>query len=309
MKQLRWLVILLVLCLTVLMNIERLDFGGTDLITLSPFVYLLASGGVVAVLVLQPRLRWPPYILVAIMVLVYSVLQLFLFNDHPILGGIATYVTVTEVTFVTIVIVLGAKLSNVLSEFEAIVQKLILPEIGPRVTRLDDAMERVTLELNKSRRHKRPLGIIVVKPSVESIQDWFDHLVKEIRLALTTRYLLNLLAAKMVAITRRSDFLIKDKAQRRFIIVCPETDATELPELCERIKAIDDAKLAGVNIECGIASFPDGALTFEELLEEAERQLENSQNASDVPQTVAEIKVFHGHGKSTTKKKRYRNVE
>jgi GGDEF domain-containing protein len=304
MKQLRWLVILLVLCLTVLMNIERLDFGGTDLINLSTFVYALGSGGIVAVLVLQPRLQWPPYILAAIMVLVYCILKLFVFNDHPILGGIATYVTVTEVTLLTVVVMLGARLSNVLSDFESVVHQLIFPEIGSRVTKLDEATERITLELNKSRRHNRPLGIIVVKPSVESIQDWFNHLVNEVKLALTTRYLLNLLATKMVAITRRSDFLIEDTARRRFIIVCPETDAKELPELRERIKAINDAKLAGVNIECGIASFPNGALTFEELLKEAERQSENSQNTTDVSEFEAEIKVPHDHQRSTTRKKR-----
>ena len=304
MKQLRWLIIVLVAWLTVLMNIERLDFGGVDLINMSTFVYGLGSGGLVAVLVLQPRLCWPPSLLAAIMVLVYAVLKLVVFNDRPILGGIFTYVSITEVTLLTVVVLLAARISNVLSEFESVVDRLIFPEIGSRVTRLDEAAERITMELNKSRRHNRPLGVIIVKPSVESMQEWFSHLVKEVKLALTTRYLLNLLAAKMVAITRRSDFLVEDTARRRFIIVCPETDANELPELRERIKAIDDAKLAGVNMECGFASFPDGALTFEELLKEAERQLENGQSTADVPEPVAKIKVLHDHRKTKTRKKR-----
>jgi hypothetical protein len=48
-------------------------------------------------------------------------------------------------------------------------------------------------------------------------------------------------------------------------VLCPETDTTDIIFLAQRISQIVEDR-TGLQVNCGIASFPDEALTFEDLL-------------------------------------------
>jgi hypothetical protein len=63
---------------------------------------------------------------------------------------------------------------------------------------------------------------------------------------------------------RQTDLLIQDHIGR-FIILCPETDLENARFLAERTYKIIEER-TGQLVNYGIASFPDEALTFEDLL-------------------------------------------
>ncbi len=273
MRKLRWLIITLVVFLTIFLNIERLDFGRPNLINIDSFVYVIGVAGVLIILSISFVNRLPSYIPYTIMFLFYLVLKLYVFNLHPIMGGIATYVTVTEITFLTILIYLSITLSKILINFETTVEKLLFPEKNPHVLEMEEASSRVTQEINKCRRHKRPLSILLIQPTVDSTQEQFNHLIEGVKLAISNRLLSSDFSSIIANLLRRSDYLIEQPKLNRFIILCPEANNNLLPVLQDRVNLIIQQKLEGVSVRYGQASFPHDALTFEELLIKAESEL------------------------------------
>jgi hypothetical protein len=63
--------------------------------------------------------------------------------------------------------------------------------------------------------------------------------------------------------------VLAQKERDRFIVVCPETDTVSSKNLAERIRSVA-AEQMGLQVACGVASFPDDALTFRELVRQAD---------------------------------------
>jgi hypothetical protein len=63
---------------------------------------------------------------------------------------------------------------------------------------------------------------------------------------------------------------LEDRKNERFIIICPEVDQAGASFLAEKVCTVIERNL-GVDVRCGAASFPDMALTFEELIAQAEK--------------------------------------
>jgi GGDEF domain-containing protein len=67
--------------------------------------------------------------------------------------------------------------------------------------------------------------------------------------------------------------VIEQREQGRFIVLSPETSAENSAMLVQRIQAAAVEHL-GVNVKCGVASFPDSALTFDDLVHQAENRIQ-----------------------------------
>src|SRR5687767_13475440 len=96
MQHIRRSILLLVSMLAMFFNIERLDFGQDNIIDISTFVYVLTLIAVMATLLI-PRLgqlRTLP--LVALWTLGYVSMRLLAGVERPIIGGLYTYLTLTE---------------------------------------------------------------------------------------------------------------------------------------------------------------------------------------------------------------------
>ena len=63
---------------------------------------------------------------------------------------------------------------------------------------------------------------------------------------------------------RQTDLLVRDRVGR-YIVLCPETDLESVYLLADRLSKIV-VERTGLHVNCGVASFPDEALTFEDLL-------------------------------------------
>ena len=90
---------------------------------------------------------------------------------------------------------------------------------------------------------------------------------------------------------RRTDLIISQgEGDNRFLILCPETKGRDTINLAERIRSTVMDRL-GVDINYGIASFPEEALTYEELLQRAEFQLYlNKEGPQEIMPSVPAIK-------------------
>jgi hypothetical protein len=303
MRHLRRLIIASLIGVTLLFNIERLDFGRENIVDIDSFVYVL--GIIAAISIITLPILWRAHV-AALLVLwpsIYLLGKLFIFNQRPLLGGIYTYLSITEVTLLAIAIWLSHLLARAIHDFEQAVENITLRSASRRVRRLNEAMEDIQIEMFRSRHNHHPLSVVVVEPKPESIQASLHQAVREVQETMLHSYIINSLAQTLSKYLRRTDMILEQRDVGRFIILCPETSVGDLNLLVEYIQTIV-AKQLGTAVACGVATFPNEALTFEELIHRAEAQLRHFNNGkSDLGEAKqvlrekpAEALLGHKHG-------------
>src|SRR5258708_29157933 len=96
MRSLRSTIIANLLFLTLFYNIERIDFGQDNLVDVSSIVYGLVIAAMLSVLLVPWLGRRPVILSVSGWTVIFGTVKLFLSRSRPALGGIYTYLTVTE---------------------------------------------------------------------------------------------------------------------------------------------------------------------------------------------------------------------
>lgn len=291
MKRLRRSVVALLVFLAIFYNIERLDFGQKNVIDIQSVVYVIGLAAVVAIIFVP--VMWRAH--VALPMLLWSsvliVCKLLIPENRPLFGGIYTYLFITEFVLLNILVALTHNVARNLHEFEEAVKNITFAEVSRRVKKLSDVEEDVQNELLRSRRHHYPLTVMVIKPNPGSIRAVLHRMVHEVQQAMMSRYVVTSLARVIGDQLRRTDIIVDQHEQGRFIIVSPDTDSVNSAVLADRIKSATAVTL-GVDVTCGSASFPDGALTFEELVSQAESQLQQSSALSSMTvYTSSETKI------------------
>jgi len=281
MKHLRTSILGLILALTVFFNIERLDFGIENLIDIHSFTYILVAVSVVSIILIPTLRQSPIYYTYAGWGVVYLLLRLVLFNERPIIGGIHTYIFVTEVALLTISIWFAYRLAEQIYDFEEAVANITFTESNRRVQSLDVALEDIKIELTRSRRYKSPLSVVVVTPESNSIQVALHRTIMEVQRAMMTRYVLTSMSRVISMALRRTDMVMEQHEKERFVILSPHTPGSDLQIVVKRIQNAISKQL-GVKVKCGQASFPEDALTFEELLHKAEQNLQEPDDDNDL---------------------------
>lgn len=280
MNHLRRSVIFLLLTLIVFFNIEKVSerfiTSATDQasINIQTFVYVLGTLAVLSVLVIPLLWRANVSLALVIWLVIYLIAKLAFtqFDVLGVIGGNHAYLTFTEMGLMAILIWRAHDVSRLLHDFEEAVRNITFADVSRRVQKLDDAEEDIQVELIRSRRHHHPLTVMVIEPEPESIQVALNRTVEEVQKAMMSRYVITSLARVVSGQLRRTDLVIDQREKNRFIIVSPDTTATNSTMLADRIQAAAAVQL-GVLVSCGVASFPDEALTFDELVQQAKTNL------------------------------------
>ena len=152
------------------------------------------------------------------------------------------------------------------------------------------AKEEINTEFIRSRRHQHPLSLLVVRPETKLTEAELKKATQEIQKHMISRFVSVSLAKIISREARRTDLIVsQSESDHRFLILCPETRGTDTINLAERIRSTVMDRL-GININYGIASFPEEALTSEELLQRAEFQLYlNKEGPQEIIQSVPAI--------------------
>jgi hypothetical protein len=272
MTGLRKSFLFMIIHLTIVFNLERFDISGKNVIDVQWFVYMMILLVVVLTLTVKPLQSIPPYLAAGVWSMIYGLLHVFLFNERPVLGGIYTYLTVTELSLLTITVFLAYDLAREIAEVDEVIEKITLPMLGQRVLRLREASEEIKTEFIRSRRHSRPLSVMVVEMDPNTPKASMERVVREIQKTMVIRYLNSSLAQLLTREARRTDLIMDPEDENGFILLCPETNSDGSEVLAARLEESVREEL-GVNIKCGYASFPDQALTFEDLLQKAQFHL------------------------------------
>ena len=277
MKRLKLSLIILFIFLMVIFNWERLEWSTGIELGIHTFVYILALTAVVLLLIIPDKIkRLSIFVFMAIWACVYFVLRLTVFNTPPLFEVMNTYVTVTELAILMIAIALTYECASQLRQFEKFEEDVFMPpELGKRILNSEGAVEEIKTEFSRSRRHNIPLTLVVIQPSVTSIakiKNEVNQVVEGIQRRMTGFFISASLVKIILAEARRTDLIVRRGENDSFLIVCPETKGEDVICLAQRIQEMAGKNL-GIAISYGIASFPDEALTYDELLECAESQL------------------------------------
>lgn len=279
MKRLRYSVAALIIFLAVLFNLERLDFGSENLLDIQTFVYVLAAVAAVAVVTSSGLQRRSAPAVIALWLVVYLALKIGVFNDRPFLGGLYTYVTITEIALLGTTVRLAHFLARQVLDFEQAIEHITLADTDGVIHTLETARAEINNEMLRSRRYNRPLSVTVVEPEPDSIRAAVHRTVEDVQRAMMARYIFTGLARRIRREMRRIDLVLEEGDRGRILIVSPETSDVYAARVVERIKAATAAEL-GVRVMSGTASFPDEALTFEELIERAEERMGKPETTS-----------------------------
>lgn len=277
MKNIKLKIISFVVGLSVFFNIERLDFGEKNVVDISSYVYILGLAAAVAILAIPPlqRLSKTKFFTFWIFMFLLTKGSVFLYSGRPILGGLYTYLSITEFSLFLILIWLTHRLVVDLSSFETAVRNITFAGAGKRVRQLDGGEEDIQVEIFRSRHNHQPLSVVLVEPDPLSAQETLPDALKEVQQIILHSYATNRVTYTLSKYLRRTDLIFAKPGEDRFVILCPDTNAEDAKLLVEYIQAVAQEQL-NIDVDCGLATFPRDAVTFEELMRRAERSLDET---------------------------------
>lgn len=292
MRRLQVSILYLLIHLTILFNIERLDLDGKNTIDLATAVYPLTLLAIIMILSIKGLRRLPQPAWIGLWTAVYVAVKLVWVSHRPLIGGIYTYLSFTELGLFLIAVFLAQRLAQNVEEFEAAAKIFAFANIS-NIKRVEEAQREIQAEIYRSRRFQRPLSVIVLEQDSSKIQANINKIVQDAQHSLMQEYVYAMMARELSAQLRQTDILLAHDKKGRLIILSPDTDNDGTIAFIHRLKSLAQGDL--FSIKFGAATFPNHALTFEELLERAESNLQQQADgriSMDTPvDSPQEVKV------------------
>ena len=272
MRQLYYALVATIVWLSFLFNLEWL----VGSFVLAPFMYWFIPTCAVLAILMWGRYRVSLVWLLAFGVTAYAALEIQFALTHE---GETLSAVVMSLAAVVVTILLSGLLGRQLAQLQRLLTNLMVGQTDGDERLFENAQGALYREVRRARRYHHALAVLAVatpKVPVELAQaplpaepysfrvvgDMHRDLVKKYILARTARLLREQLDDTAV-ITQRSD---------HFIVLLPETAQEDLQPVLLTLKAAAQEQL-GITLKIGAATFPDQAITFESLVEQAEVEM------------------------------------
>ncbi len=182
------------------------------------------------------------------------------------------YLQILGVEFILIEIAvwISYQLNVQLRLAESLMDSLASATYVNRTVALQQAADQINVEMIRSRRHHRPLSVILIKPEKVSMKE-DQQAYKLMRHDLLRHFVAARLGQIMTDQLRQTDMILR-APDGNFVILCAETTKENSKLLAERIQD-KITEIMGASMEWSVASFPEEALTFDELLNKAKSNL------------------------------------
>lgn len=241
-------------------TIERLH----EPMNIASFVYVLVAALAVGV-VLLPRIR-----VIEQIGLIVGSLSILLIGK-TLLGyavwGAALPITVTEAAAISLTIYLVGQVQRSLRELGESAMRVALAEPLTKAGDFEHGQVQIYRDLRLARRHKRSMSLFTLTPRMDDSTDVPDRLIQEMVRKSASQYLRGQIAHTLVEVTGGcATVLGRDD---HLVVAMPELDKHQGRELLNEVREQIREKL-GVEIDAGMASFPDHEITLRGLLDRAE---------------------------------------
>jgi hypothetical protein len=293
MTQLRYLFIAMCGWFFLLYNIERLVAP----INMASFVYVFAPACTILLLLSLRLCQLPLQWLFALVLPIYFLLKVFFQYE---IGGASLPLTITELSAITVTTVLARMIGLQFEEWRKIITSLTLGELRDDLQPFETGQAQIYREIRRARRHQRAAALLAVTAidiSGDSISKRLQstplyRFLEEVRRETLEKYVSARLAEFLVA--ELGDLAIVTKRNGHFVTLLPETDRSTLQDVVRRLQLAAKEKL-GLQLKIGISTFPDEAVTFERMLEDAETEMIGAKHPistkveKNVPEAAANV--------------------
>lgn len=270
MATLHWRIIVLLAWLTFFFNIDRLGVSGLLIAPLGLQSYILAA--IATLLPLLPITQQIPLLVQAAAIALLNVASLFL-AGAPLAGDAAVSTHIIGLLLQLVTLFLSHRVGQSTAEFRKAIETITFSDQSSRLRHLNEVRELVDVEMVRSRRFERPLSLVVVQADASSVNMEMHKLVQEMQRSMMQRYVLATMARLLSRTLRRTDLVLEEGKAGRLLLVAPETNDQEARLMGQRIARVITERL-GISATFGAASFPQEALTFEDLRDVAEQDLQ-----------------------------------
>jgi hypothetical protein len=260
----------LLIGLAVLFNLHWLNVGNPGAPGMQWFIYPLTLGAVLSILLFPVFSRISSIYSLIFWLVVYALLKMVAFAGRPLFGEIYTYLTLAEVTLLGLIVMLANGAAAALRAYMRAVEFVTLVQGGSKIPPLEASLELIEAEINRSRHNNRAFSVLLASLDPKDVQIVLPRLVTEAQERIMRPYATIRLAQILRSELRRMDMVLEDHKNGRVVIVSPEVDELGAETLLGRLSASVADKL-GVPMQCGAASFPNRALTFDDLVRAAEQ--------------------------------------
>ncbi|KPJ89079.1 MAG: hypothetical protein AMJ53_16110 [Gammaproteobacteria bacterium SG8_11] len=283
MKDLRNSFLLLLFYIIAVLGITQIQYVEYNFVDFEPAFFILFALAAASGVLLAKRFRPSIYVFLAFWAGVYGLIWLSIWRGSEL----TTQVLVLQLILIEISAGLSYFVGLHVDEVESILDELSESAYPNRVLEIDEAGERINVEITRSRRYNRPLIVLVVQLQ-EILKKGSLHKFEKIQKDLLTRFAMAKAGQIISETVRQTDLIVRDRTGE-FVIICPETDFDTSNTLVERIqRGIEETM--GCAVELGSASFPDESLAFDELLQKAKRRLGNLNAIPLADKNIVDIK-------------------
>jgi GGDEF domain-containing protein len=267
--------------LAIIFVLAQADYTDRPIINFASYFYLAVMIAVPVTFFFPGVSRVSVYVPLAIWAAIYLVLLQIL--DRTLSTTTTTSlgypIIVLEFVLLEVGVWFAFQLAFQISHAESVMDALALGAFPNRVKDIESESQRIKVEFTRSRRYNRPLSLLVLEADhVERIST--REVVKSIQMDLMNRFTSARIGQIIDDRIRQTDLVLKDH-RGRFLILCPETELAHVILLAKRIGPAITERI-DLKVKCGVASFPNEALTFEDLMKKAYERLTNEASLEDL---------------------------
>lgn len=267
------------LYLAMVFVLGQADYLGRPIINFASYFYLVAMFGVPITLFFPYITKVSTSILMALWAGIYIVLSLTINRSRTTTSDDLS-VIVLEFMLLQFGIWLAHQLARQITHAESVMDDLAIDAFPHRAQELDEGSQRVKIEFNRSRRYRRPLSVLLLEVDPDHHKD-NEEVLKTIQSDIVNRFTSARVGQIIDDRIRQTDLVLRDK-RWAYVIICPETDLSAALLLAGRITTAVREK-TGLEILWGVASFPEEALTFDDLIQKARERMLNGNKQEDSP--------------------------
>jgi hypothetical protein len=263
--------------LAFILILGQTDYAGKPIINFASYFYMAIMIAIPATLFFPAISKVPVYVPFLVWAVIYMVVLQSIDRTNST-TSIEFSIVVLEFILLEAGVWIAHQLAVQISYAESLMDALAFGAFPNRVHGIEAESQRIKVELTRSRRYQRPLSLLVieVEPEVGMVA---LPTMKSIQTDLMSRFTFARVGQIIDDLIRQTDLFLKDR-RGRHVILCSETNFSSVELLAKRISRTVEDK-TGRRASWGIASFPDEALTFDDLLQKASDRLVNGRSLED----------------------------
>lgn len=270
-------------------NIERLMAP----INLASFVYVFLFLAAGAVIMLPPLYEWPLYVPLLFLLPLYFILKYYL--GYPI-AGTNLPITVTEIVAIVTTLVITRYIMQRLAGMHETVAQLTVHNLRQEIP-FEAGQGLIYREIRRARYHERPLALLAISPAEESVHFELNRFFKEAQAAIVRRYIHTRVADLLLK--ELEDYNVITQYNGHFIALLTEAEQEDVQRTVQRLQQAASERL-GLQFKIGHATFPEEAVTLEQLLMNAEERMAaaSTQTGSDGVNPGAAVATNNGEARN-----------